>query len=359
MIYYLTFAGPIIISVILCGQAFSYTFSSEFMNFLAIYFLFFSIGYILLYKKIKHFTIKKLTLYLDYKKVIIICCFYLLLKILVFDLFSDINRIVSSFQRNEVGTSFPESVIDYLFYAFAYFSYPVRINKKISVNILPMIILIVMEFIAASRAVIMVSVLFMMATTITQKKNQRVNLVVIQYIILMCVLFLIIGFLRGSFENIEILKVVMIYIFGGLMAFDYVLMNNISVQSIVNIFPIVAKISAIFDPGITYNSYAYPLPNSNIPTNIYTVFREVYNDLGQSLGVPIFALGHGLLTKLPTAHKFEHNLYTSDITPYALIITFNLYFLFYPIFLFSFIYLLIIGSLFLRIKAQPQPKYGA
>ena len=310
----------------------------------------FSTGFLIIYKRFNFTGIKKILIRVNPIYVLITVLIYILIKISAFDLFVDIKNIISEFKRPEKSTELVESIIDYAFYTFAFLCYPLESKEKKYINVIPMIALIIIETIAASRAVIVVSIFYMMSVNLIQNKSSDRIKNFIKLALILIIVFTTVGYLRGSFDQ-GLFRVLSVYLFGGLMAFDTILINEAVVNSNINMFPTIAKIFNGAGINITPNEYNYPLVGKEIPTNIYTSFREVYNDFGSGILMFIFALMHGVITGIISKYNFKNNIFTSDIALLSLISTFNLYFVFYPIFLFSFIYLVILISLFFRFRS--------
>lgn len=332
--------------VVLIGHEFS----NVFYRFMAVYFAAFMAGYLLIFKKFRLTGIPKVLIFISVRTILLICAAYFLLKLVFFDLFSRMNVLLIVFERQEHASTLGESAVDIFFYSFSFLIYTLKFENLRAIKALPIILVILNEAIAASRAVIIVCLLFMLSVNIIQQSGRVKIGLALRTVLLLLGLFLLIGYFRGSFDGQNIFDVLILYAVGGLVAFDQVLREGVIVETSFNLMPAVAKIISGGGDNSSVNNFAYTAIQTPVFTNIYTAFREVYNDFGQGFKMIFFALLHGCFTRCVDLYAFRTNLNSSDVAPFGILTVFNLYFLFYPIFLFSFLLVPLVVCIFIRLR---------
>jgi oligosaccharide repeat unit polymerase len=344
------FALPVLISIIIIEYIIGYKISESGLSFLFLYFLLFAITVFVfkwLYKiKIKNpFRLKKFSIN---GRWLILLASALILFYLWFSRDS-INKILNiSYSRQEEESSALLAVVENTINIIGLMSAVIYAQTRRKFYLIPFVSVLIIGIIGASRAVIVIQAIALLTAVISSQSRaaNRFGLYIVS--ILSIIFFLLIGALRGSFSGEEqILDVILTYMFGGLIAFDYFIKNPDPVFFSFNTAPGLLKFLNILGVDEVANNYKYVPITYPIYTNIYSSFREVISDFGY-VGSIIFAVFHGYLSQKSDSWN---NCFSYWRRSFAIIImTFNFYFLFYPITMFMFVIAFLVIVPFIKIK---------
>lgn len=321
-------------------------------NYLINYLFFFLIGVLIQLFKRPRISLKRKYVYIrrSYLLGFLVLCSFLYLGLNI-DRFYEIitNGYFRSTSESSVLSSLIEMFINIsaFFFSFEFWKYKRR------VDLFPIILVLIVAFFSASRAVLIIHLIFLGGAGLFAHDSRKILLrIIVLGIFILLGVFSIIGFFRGSFsDSKEFILMVNSYAFGGLAAFQTFFAGfpgsgwNLD---LFNVIPGLAKLFNLLGFSFEVNNYKYSAISSPFLTNIYTSFREVIVAFG-IYGSLLFALLHGYVSSYSdqALNYFHHKTFT--LAP--LILTANIFFLFYPVTMYMFVVVYLLFILIFKLKS--------
>jgi oligosaccharide repeat unit polymerase len=171
--------------------------------------------------------------------------------------------------------------------------------------------------------------------------------------------FIIIGTVRGSFATESdplwyLFDKVLVYIVGGFPAFSQFFENS---QAFIdadyfNTFPFIAKVLNVFGLEFEINNYKYTLVYIPQVSNIFTGYRQIFQDFGL-VGSLLFSFMAGLMIgflEVLCRARLSTNNVGFTLSLFLMIVLFWLYIPFYSIFMFMFPFIFVLVASTVSIK---------
>lgn len=343
-----SFILPIVASLIAINYL-QLSLANNTLRYISVYIVFFlfGIGFSLLLPNRRNLRIRRVAI--NGNRLLIFVVF-------LFALYTGLNidrllELSSGYSRSAEASGLLSTILELIISVLAlYYTHKYWYDTKPK-YLLPYIMVVLISVLAASRAVIIIHTLFLVGSGLSIKGSliKFMRIMIISAAVVLC-LFVGIGFYRGSFNTSKgLFEIVFAYMFGGLFAFEsfYELNNDEWAFSVLNILPGFTKLLNMFGLPLDVNNYKYTAVTFPFITNIYTSFREIITSFGVK-GSIIFALFHGYLSGKLDVSWNKSCLNARVLGP--IVLTGNLYFLFYPITMYVFVVVYVLILPFFKLK---------
>lgn len=346
------FALPLLISILIIEYVVGYSLSHSTVIYLFLYLLVYSLTAM----SFKWLFIMKIKTNVKFNKFTINAHWLIYITFIFAPIYIFANRdfisqsISIDYSRSEESSSLFLAVIENSLNIIGLMCATIYAQTKKKIYLLPFVSILIIGIISASRAIMLIQAIALYVAFIAVPSRVKDKFSVYFISLTPPIFFIIIGVFRGSFSSDEpVTRVVLTYIFGGLIAFDQFLSNPEQASFSLNIAPGLIKIINIIGLDLMANNYKYEPIAYPVYTNIYSSFRELISDFGYS-GSIIFAAIHGYLSQKSDSWIISFSYWRQSYA--ILIMTFNAYFLFYPITMFMFVIAFMIIVPFMKIKTN-------
>lgn len=291
--------------------------------------------------KIRHFYLRKNSI-----KIVLIILFFIFISLNI----SRFSELASGYYRSSEKSGLFSTIIELIISVSSlFFAHEFWKTRKIY-DLVPYFLVLLISFLAASRAVIIIQTIFLFGCGVMSLGSLKaVSKMVLVAVAGILVFFISIGFLRGSFNDLNSFFVALnAYTIGGLFAFEsfYEAGQRDWAFSLLNVLPGMAKLLNMLGLSLEVNNYNYTAETYPFITNIYTSFRELITAFGVK-GSLVFALLHGFVSG---SFDYSETGYGGHNVIGPLLLTGNVFFLWYPITMYVFVVVFMILSLTVKLK---------